>query len=223
MAVDKLVEEYIRTHPGSQKLHERAVKVFAANGATHASRILDPFRPYITHAKGSRKWDVDGNEYIDYVMSHGALILGHCHPDVVRAVQEQMAKGTHYGENHELEIEWAELIKSMMPAMKRVEFFSCGQEANMMAIRLARAFTGRRKVLRFVENFHGWADELVLSTLGVVADEVKVIPMNDLERLEEELARKEYAILFIEGGGAHMCGQVPWDVDFARALPGLTQ
>jgi glutamate-1-semialdehyde 2,1-aminomutase len=223
MAVDKLVEEYIRAHPGSQKLHERAVKVFAANGATHASRILDPFRPYITHAKGSRKWDVDGNEYIDYVMSHGALILGHGHPDVVRAVQEQMAKGTHYGENHELEIEWAELIKGMMPAMKRVEFFSCGQGANMMAIRLARAFTGRRKVLRFVENFHGWADELVIPPLGVVADEVKVIPMHDLERLEEELATKEYAIFFIEGGGAHMGGQIPWDADFVRALPSLAQ
>jgi len=224
MAVDKLVEQYIRTHPGSQKLHERAVEVFAANGATHASRILDPFRPYITHAKGSRKWDVDGNEYIDYVMSHGALILGHCHPDVVRAVQEQMAKGTHYGENHELEIEWAELIKSMMPAMERIEFFSCGQEANMMAIRLARAFTGRTKVLRFTDNFHGWGEEVqALGSAGIVANEVREIPMHDLGRLEEELAKKEYAILFLEGGGAHMGGQVPWDADFVRAVSSLTQ
>lgn len=223
MAVDKIIEEYTRTHPGSQRLHEQAERVFAANGATHTTRILEPFRPYITHAKGSRKWDVDGNEYIDYVLGHGALILGHCHPDVVGAVQEQVTKGTHYGENHELEIEWAELIKSMMPAMKKIEFFACGQEPNMMAIRLARAFTGRRKVLRFVENFHGWADELVIPILGVVANEIKVVPMHDLERLEEELAKKEYAILFIEGGGAHMGGQVPWDADFVRALPGLTQ
>lgn len=224
MAVDKIVEEYIRTHPGSQKLHERAVKVFAANGATHSGRILDPFGPYITRAKGSRKWDIDGNEYIDYSMGHGALILGHCYPDVVRAVQEQVAKGTHYGANHELEIEWAELIKSMMPAMERVEFFSCGQEANMMAIRLARVFTSRRKVLRFVENFHGWADELAGPTpVGTVADEVKVIPMHDLERLEEELAKKEYAILILEGGGAHMGGQIPWDADFVRTLPSLAQ
>jgi glutamate-1-semialdehyde 2,1-aminomutase len=93
-----------------------------------------------------------------------------------------------------------------------------------MAIRLARAFTGRRKVLRFVENFHGWANELVApASAGTVADEVKVIPMHDLERLEEELAKKEYAILFVEGGGAHMGGQIPWDADFVRALPGLTQ
>jgi len=224
MAADKIIEEYIRTHPGSQKLHEQAVKVFAADGATHRSRILDPFRPYITYAKGSRKWDVDGNEYIDYVMSHGALILGHCHPIVVRAVQEQIAKGTHYGENHELEIEWAELIKSMMPAMERIEFFSCGQEANMMAIRLARAFTGRTKVLRFTDNFHGWGEEVqALGSAGIVANEVREIPMHGLKRLEEELAKKEYAILFIEGGGAHMGGQVPWDADFVHAVPSLTQ
>ena len=223
MPVKNIVEEYIRTHQGSQKLHGQAEKIFAADGATHTSRILIPFRPYITHARGSRKWDVDGNEYIDYVLGHGALILGHGHPDVVRAVQEQMSKGTHYGDNHELEIEWAELIQSMMPAMKRIEFFACGQEANMMAIRLARIFTDRRKILKFAENFHGWADELIAPAPGVVSDEVKVIPGHDLDRLEEELATKEYAILFLEGGGAHMAGQIPWENDFVRALPGLTE
>ncbi len=224
MTEKNIVEEYIRTHPRSQKLHEQAVKLFPANGATHASRIFDPFYPYITRAKGSRKWDVDGNEYIDYVMGHGALILGHSHPDIVRAVQEQMTRGAHYGGNSELEIEWAELIKSMMPAMEKIEFFACGQEANMMAIRLARVFTGRKKVLRFERSFHGWADELIaLETPGIVANEVKLIPGHDLKRLEEELATKEYAILLTEGGGGHGPSQVPWDKDFTCALPGLTQ
>ena len=223
MAVENIVEEYIKIRQGSQKLHERAEEVFAANGVTHAARLLDPFRPYITRARGSRKWDVDGNEYIDYVLGHGALILGHCHPDVVQAVQEQMTRGVHYGDNHELEIEWAELINSMMPSIEKVEFFSCGQEANIMAIRLARLFTKRRKVLKFEENFHGWADELVAPAPGVFSDDVKVIPGHDLNRVEEELATKEYAILIIEGGGAHMGGQIPWDTDFIRALPGLTQ
>ena len=224
MALENIVEEYVRVRPTSQKLHERAVKVFAADGATARARILDPFRPYITHAKGSRKWDVDGNEYIDYIMAHGALILGHCHPAVVQAVQEQMAKGVHYGENHELEVEWAELIKSMMPGTERVEFFSCGQEANLMAIRLARVFTNRRKILRFEENFHGWVDEVVLtpSSPGVIADEVKIIPY-DLDRVEKELASGEYAIFMTEGGGAHMGGQIPIDDDFVRALPVLSQ
>ncbi|MBA7615846.1 Glutamate-1-semialdehyde 2,1-aminomutase [subsurface metagenome] len=221
---ESLVEEYKRTHPGSQRLHERAMRVLAANGATHVGRILDPFRPYITHASGSRKWDVDGNEYIDYVMGHGALILGHSHPVVVKAVQEQMAKGIHYGENHELEVEWAELIKTMMLMAERVEFCACGQEANMMAIRLARTFTGRKKVLRFEENFHGWGDELVAGgSPGVVAPEVNIIPFNDLNKVEEELAKKEYAILLTEGGGAHMNGQIPLDIDFVRALGDLTK
>jgi len=223
MAEENIVEEYTRHHQKSLRLHKRAEKIFAANGATHFLRLLDPFRPYITNTRGSRKWDVDGNEYIDYVVGHGALILGHGHPAVVRAVQEQMAKGVHYGDNHELEIEWAELIQSMMPSMKRIEFFSCGQEANMMAIRLARIFTGRRRILKFEENFHGWADELSAPALGAVADEVMVIPGHDLDRVEEELATQKYAILLIEGGGAHMGGAIPWDADFVRALPGLTQ
>jgi glutamate-1-semialdehyde 2,1-aminomutase len=219
---DNLVEEYKRTHPGSQKLHDRAVMVFAADGATHMVRVLDPFRPYFTHAQGSRKWDVDGNEYIDYVMGHGGLILGHSHPAVVQAVQEQMAKGVHYGENHELELRWAELIKSMMPTAERVEFFSCGQEANMMAIRLSRVFTGRKKILRFKENFHGWGDELAHEgSAGIVADEVNIIPFNDLAKVERELATVEYAALLTEGGGAFAGGRIHIDTDFVRAMPGL--
>lgn len=224
MIGNSLIEEYKRSHAKSQKLHERAVRTFAANGATHVDRIFDPFRPYVTHAKGSRKWDVDGNEYIDFVMGHGGLILGHSHPAVVQAVQEQMTKGVHYGESHELEVEWAELIQSMMPTAERVEFCSCGQEANLMAIRLSRVFTGRRKVLRFAGNFHGWADELANKNwAGVVSDEVNIVPLNDLKRVEEELAKKEYAILLTEGGGASMGGQIPIDVAFVQALPELTK
>ncbi len=193
-----IVEEYIKAHPKSKILHDRAVKNFAADGVTHSTRLQEPFRPYATRAKGSRKWDVDGNEYIDFVLGHGALILGHCHPDVVKAVQEQAAKGFHYGENHELEVEWADLIKSMMPSIERLEFFPCGNEANMMGLRAARAFTGRKKFIRFMDNFHGWADEMLsVGSLGAVADYAKEIPMHDLNVVEKELATKEYALLFI--------------------------
>jgi len=136
-----IVDEYRKKHPGSVRLHERALALFTANGATHGSRIFDPFRPYITHAKGSKKWDVDGTEYIDFIVSHGALLLGHSHPEVVKAVQEQMAKGVQYGESHELEIEWGELIKSIIPSAERVEFVACGNEADMMILRLGRVFT----------------------------------------------------------------------------------
>jgi len=134
----------------------------------------------------------------------------------------ERAVSVHYGGNHELEVEWAELIQSVMPSAERVEFFACGQEANLMAIRLARISSGRRKILRFMENFHGWVDEVALTpnSPGVVADEVKIIPY-DLGRVEAELATGEYAILMTEGGGAHMNGQIPVDFDFVRALPDL--
>jgi len=219
-----LVEKYERTHPKSQKWHKRALQSFAGNGATHSARVFDPFRPYIIHAKGSRKWDVDGNEYIDYVVGHGALILGHSHPEVVKAVEKQVSKGLHYGDNHELEIEWAELIKQMMPVAERVEFFACGQEANLMSIILCRAFTGRVKILRFEDNYHGWAGEVApINAIGTYLPAVKVLPMHDLDQVEKELATKEYAICMIEGGGAHMAGQAPWNYEFVRTLSSLTR
>jgi glutamate-1-semialdehyde 2,1-aminomutase len=222
----RIVQEYRLSHPGSEALHQQARRLFAGDGATHTARMADPFRPYITHARGSRKWDVDGNEYIDYVMGHGALILGHSHPDIVRAVQEQAARGLHYGENHELEVEWASLVKRLMPSAERVEFVACGNEANALAIRLGRVFTGRKKVLRLEEHFHGWFDLLAYpGTAGVLPEDNEIntvcVP-NDLDLIEEELATGEYAVLMTEGGGAHMEGRYPLDRDFAQALRDLT-
>lgn len=226
--MENIVEEFIKAHPKSSKLHERALKVFAADGATHYSRILFPFLPYITHAKGSRKWDIDGNEYIDYLMGHGALILGHGHPDVVKAVQAQAALGTHFSSNHELEIQWAELILEMIPWAEKVEFFSSGMEANMMALRLGRTYTGRNSVLKFEEHFHGWSDHLVeAGEPGVLPEDNLIntlaIPANDLNRLEQALATRKFAVLMTEGGGAHMGGQVPLDTTFVRAIPELVR
>lgn len=224
MTDDLLLTSYKSKYHKSGQLHERALDVFPGAGATSFVRIADPYRPYITHAKGSKKWDEDGNVIIDYVMGHGALLLGHSHPSLTRAVQDQVAHGVHFGDNHRLELEWAELIKSIMPIAERVEFFSCGQEANLMAIRLSRIFTGRKKILRFEENFHGWADELALppNSPGIVSTEVKTVPY-DLDIVEKELAGKDYAIMMTEGGGGHMSGQVPLDPEFVRQLPELAQ
>jgi len=157
-------------------------------------------------------------------MGHGALILGHSHPAIVKALQEQVARGLLYGDNHELEIEWATLIQRMMPVAERVEFCACGQEANMMAIWVSRIFTGRKRVLRFAENFHGWGEELVRKdSPGVYADNVDVIPFNNVDAVATALATKKYAILMTEGGGAHMAGQVPIADELLYALPKLTK
>jgi glutamate-1-semialdehyde 2,1-aminomutase len=219
---ETLIEKWEKSHPKAKKLHEKSIELFTGNGATHSARILDPFRPYATKASGSRKWDIDGNEYIDYAMGHGALILGHSHPAIVKAVQEQAAKGLHYSENTETEIEWGALIKAIMPVAERVEFCACGQEANLMAVILTRIYTGRTKILRFEGNYHGWGGEVApYGTAGIYQPAVTILPMHDMAKLEKELATREYAICMIEGGGATMAGAIPWDYNFVKDMAAL--
>src|ERR687889_807253 len=101
-------------NPKSVALYERAKGVFPS-GVTHDSRHHLPFPLYVTHAQGARKWDVDGNEYVDYRMGHGALLLGHNHPAVTAAIVDQAQKGLHDGANHELEVRWGELVQEIVP------------------------------------------------------------------------------------------------------------
>ena len=221
---DAAKDKYVAQRRLSSQWHERAKTVFPSEGATHFARIFNPFRPYITHASGINKWDLDGNKYIDYVLGHGALLLGHNHKDIVEAVQEQVARGVLYGENHTPEVEWAELIQEMMPGAEKIMFFPCGNEANMMAVRLARVHTGRSKILRFEKHYHGWSDELATpAETGVNQDQVTIIPQNDLGRLEEELSSKQYAVLFTEAGGAFLGGRTPLEPDFVKLIPTITR
>lgn len=218
--MDRLAEAYLAARPRSAELAGLARGYFAAQGATHFARVRWPFRPYITRALGARKWDVDGHEYLDYVMGHGSLVLGHSHPAVVEAIQRQAASGVHFGDNHPLEIEWAERIRGLMPAAERIEYFASGQEANQMALRVARAATGRRRLLKFEHNYHGWADELApKGSPGALDDMVTVIPANDVGLVERELASREFAAVLIEGGGARLSGRIPTTVEFFQALP----
>jgi glutamate-1-semialdehyde 2,1-aminomutase len=149
--------EFTSSHPGSAAHHRRAVTRFPS-GVTHDSRYAEPFQLCISHAEGAYKWDVDGNRYVDYVTGHGALILGHSHPAVVEAVGEQLRRGTHLGGNHQLELAWAERICSIVPGAERVRFTSSGTEAIMLAVRLARVYTGRTLLVQFAGHFHGWSD-----------------------------------------------------------------
>lgn len=210
---------YAADRGGSRQLHRRAQRVFA-NGVTHQIRVQDPFPIYVTRAEGAHKWDVDGHRYVDYVCGHGALLLGHSHPAVVAAVCEQMAKGTHYGACHELEVRWGELVQQLVPSAERVRFVSSGTEAVMMAFRLARAFTGRPKVLKFQAHFHGWHDYGMAglsipfetpASPGIpeaIFDTVVVCPAGDSTAVEAALGRGDVAAAIVEPGGAHF-GQVP--------------
>ncbi len=148
-----------RRMAGSAALHARASKVFP-DGVTHDGRYMQPFPLYCTHASGPRKWDVDGNEYVDYFGGHGALLLGHTHPSLVEAMQRQAARGTHLGACHELEIRWGELVQEIVPSARggMVKFTSSGTEATMMAMRMARAFAGKDVICKMQGHFHGWHD-----------------------------------------------------------------
>jgi glutamate-1-semialdehyde 2,1-aminomutase len=206
--------EYHRRTPGSRRIFERAERLFP-NGVTHVSRYLRPYPVYVDRAAGSRKWDVDGNEYIDYFGGHGALIAGHCHPAVSEAVRKQVERGVHYGASHELEVEWAELIAGMIPSAERVRFTISGTEATHLGLRVARAFTGRNKIIRFAGHFHGWHDHVSFPAGGApgivpgIPDEVLIVPANDIARVRQLAAeREDIAALILEPTGASF-GHVP--------------
>ena len=146
---------------GSAAMYQRAAKVFPG-GVTHDTRYFEPFPLYITHAQGSRKWDLDGNEYVDYRGGHGALLLGHSHPAIASAVIEQAQKGTQYGSCNEVEVRWGELVQEIVPSAEKVKFVSSGTEATMMAMRLVRAFTGKDRIVKMYGHFHGWHDYATL-------------------------------------------------------------
>ncbi len=212
--MDTILEEYVRKHPGSAERYQEARNHFA-DGVTHDTRYLTPFPLYVTHGSGPLKWDVDGNEYVDYVSGHGALILGHSHPEIAAAVTRQITRGTHLGANTEEEMRWARAIKRLMPSVEKIRFHSAGTEATLMALRLARAYTGKDKVVKFQEHFHGWQDYMVTTgdrpVPGVpeaTSSSVIVLPP-DISAVERTLAQDgNAAAVILEPTGAHF-GQMP--------------
>lgn len=226
-------EQYIARFPKSKALYEKAKSIFP-RGVPHDAWYTLPFPLYITNAKGSHEWDADGYEYVDYFGGHGGLILGHAHPSVVEAVSKQIKRGTQYGACDELAIEWAELIKKLVPSAERVEFTNSGSEANMQAIRLARAFTGRSKVVKFRAHFGGWADSLYIGLkepwdvrasnglLPAVFEHTVVIPCNNADVLEDVLRNRDVAILVVEAAGASS-GAVGIAPPFYQVMRELTE
>ncbi|MEZ5355840.1 MAG: aminotransferase class III-fold pyridoxal phosphate-dependent enzyme [Bryobacteraceae bacterium] len=213
--------------PGSRTLFERAARLLP-NGVTHVARHLEPYPIYVERAAGSRKWDVDGNEYIDYFGGHGALILGHCHPEVTEAVREQASRGAHYGASHRLEVEWAELIASMIPSAQRVRFTVTGTEATHLALRLARAYTGKPKVMRFAGHFHGWHDHVAFQSGGAagvvqgIVDDGLLCASLDPDRVRETIeGRDDIAAVIVEPTGATF-GHVPLPMELLRTLRDVT-
>ncbi|MBI2686463.1 MAG: aminotransferase class III-fold pyridoxal phosphate-dependent enzyme [Acidobacteria bacterium] len=222
-AESKILHCYVQKTPGSRALHARAITLLN-NGVTHVGRYLEPHPVYIERAAGSRKWDVDGNEYVDYFGGHGALILGHNHPAVVEAVTAQLPHGVHYGASHALEIEWADLIHELIPSAERVRFTNTGTEATHLALRVARAFTGRNKIIRFAGHFHGWHDHVCFPPGGAagiipgIVEDTLIVEPNDTASVDELLAtRNDIAAIIIEPTGATF-GHIPTGGDVLHRL-----
>ena len=155
----------------SKKLFQKARALIpgGVNSPVRAGKAVGMDPPFIARAKGCYLWDVDRKRYIDYVCSWGPMILGHSHPSVVKALQERVPKGTSYGAPTELEVEMARKITSMVPSIEMVRMVNSGTEATMSAIRLARGFTCREKIVKFEGCYHGHADSLLVSAGSGVA------------------------------------------------------
>ena len=225
-----LDEQFTRQFAGSAARFQEAVNVFP-NGATHDGRAQKPFPLYIERAQGAHKWDFDGNRFIDFLVGHGALILGHGHPDIVEAVTAQMQRGTHYGAAHEGEVDWGRWVQRLIPSAERVRFTSSGTEATLMSLRLARVYTGKSKIIKFEHHFHGWHDYVVVETPpepppagvpGGTADSMLVLPVHDLDRLESVLRDDpDIAAVIMEPTGAGY-SSYPLDPDILAAVRKLT-
>jgi glutamate-1-semialdehyde 2,1-aminomutase len=224
-----LAARYTAAFPGSRARFERAKGLFPT-GVTHDTRMMEPFPVYISRCLGSKKWDVDGQELIDYFVGHGSHILGHSAPDIVAAVQEQMTRGTHPGACHDLELEWADWVMKLIPSAERVRFTGSGTEATLMALRLARLFTGKPKFLKFQGHFHGWHDYVTVASdppydvpgvVGVpegVSNVCVAVPPNDLNYVDAALnSHPDIGAVIIEPTGGHW-GAVPIRGEFLHGL-----
>ena len=230
---DSIQDQYIRRNPKSAALFPKFQQVFAAGGAGNDAPMATPFPLTYERGLGSRKWDVDGNEYIDYQIGSASLLLGHAHPEVVAAVQAAVPNGSAFGAPTEQVLEWGQRVIDLVPCAEKVRFVGSGSEATAMAIRIARAYTGKDKIVRWEGHFHGHHDYVqpgnvypydVSSSTGIpqgALDSVITLPV-DLDVLDRILSSdKEIAGVITEGSGASY-GTVPLPPGFVQGVRDLT-
>ncbi|MCS7136468.1 MAG: aspartate aminotransferase family protein [Nitrososphaerota archaeon] len=212
----------------SRVLYDEARR-FLPGGVSYAIKYWEPYPIYVSRAKGSKICDVDGNEYLDFWMGHTAIIMGHAYEPVIKAAKEQLELGAHLGFCHEWEVKLAEIITKMVPSVKLFRATNSGTEANMYAIRLARAYTGKRKIAKFEGHWHGGYDALHKAvnppldkpaSLGLtecVMSDTIVLPFNDLEGVRQKVKGEPLACIILEPVmGSN--GMIPADREFLKGL-----
>lgn len=225
----------------SKKLFKEAQKylVGGVNSPVRAFKSIGIEPIFIEKAKGSRVWDVDGNEYIDYVLSWGPLILGHANDQIINAIKQVSNYGTSFGAPTELEIEMAKAVVEAVPSIEMVRFVNSGTEATMSAIRLARGYTGKKKIIKFEGCYHGHGDSLLVSagsgvaTLGIpgtpgIPEELAkltiVLPYNDIDAVEEAFKKygDDIACVIIEPVAGNM-GTIAPSKEYHQRLREITK
>lgn len=202
----------------SEQLHKEALKLIVGgvNSPSRAYKAVGGGAPvYMERGKGAYFWDVDGNKYIDYLAAYGPIITGHAHPHIAKAITDAANNGVLFGTPHKLENKFAKMLKEAIPSLERVRFNNSGTEAVMTTIRVARAYTGRTKIIKFAGCYHGHFDAVLVqagsgpSTLGTpdsagvpvsTAQDVITVPFNDLDALKEALDKwgKDVAAVLVE-------------------------
>jgi len=205
----ELERGYLERTRRSRELYERASKVMPA-GVTYAIRYFKPYPVFIERASGTRVWDVDGNEYVDYWMGHGTHVLGHAPRFVLEAVAEVVGRGTHLGYENPYAVEYSELLSKVVPSLEMVRFTNSGTEANMYTLRLVRAYTRRKYVVKVEGGWHGGYDALHVAvsppfvgpeSAGLPEEYLAytlTVPYNDVEAVERVLKRYPVAAIFVE-------------------------
>ncbi len=233
----------------SKQVYERTLGVLieASSSSSRGPANFGKYPIFMERGRGSRIYDVDGNEYIDWMMAFGALPLGHAHPEIVEAINEAATTGAHFATATPVELEVAEMLQRMVPNAERVRFANTGTEAVMAAIRLARGVTGRPRILKFEGHYHGWHDDLLVSSnvlppsaVGLRSDPVKipdssglnrtalddtiVVPWNDLPALQRAVENHpgQIAAIITEGIMANM-GVIPPAEGYLRGLQELAR
>lgn len=224
----KVLEEFQAKTPRSAARFERAQQLLP-RGSEHTLPIKVPYPLFMSHGQGSHLQDIDGNEYVDYILSGGAIVLGHNHPELNREITELIRSRTNFhGFFDELELAAAERIVGHFPAVEKVRFTASGSEANLAALRIARSYTGRKKIIKFRGGYHGWGDPFMddlevpgsgrIIAHGVpeeLLDLTVLVFQDDLDGLEAALASGEIAAVICEPMGAES-GLVPVREDFHR-------
>ena len=193
MVTGPLIDAYLDRTPRSRALFERATAALPG-GSTRTTIFSAPYPPYMDRGRGIRTWDIDGNEYRDFLGNYTSLILGHAHPEVVAAVEAQVRRGSAFAAPTETEIELAEELRRRLPSVERIRFTNSGTEATMFALRAARAFTGRPLVAKFEHAYHGTHDTVLAWSPGVpdaTSGLVIELPWDDPDGVERAIAGRE--------------------------------